>query len=104
MPSAKRPGAAWHIAATVWASVAAPRVHAHVGGDPAGPVVVAGDPDRVVEAVAARLASERLPDPERHVVADDSQHGGSHLRLGEPHPQRAAAVLGRTAAFAVRAG
>ena len=28
MPSAKRPGAAEHIAATVWAIVAAPRVYA----------------------------------------------------------------------------
>jgi len=27
-PNAKRPGAAWHIAATDWASVAAPRVKA----------------------------------------------------------------------------
>ena len=61
---------------------------ADVGEHPLGGDAVR-DAQRVVEAVAAGALAERLPDAERHEVADDRERRGRHLeQLGEPHPQR----------------
>ena len=68
------------------------RVDADVGEDPVGRDA-ARDAQGVVEAVATGPVTERLRDPERHVVADDRERGRGHLEdARQPDPERAAAV------------
>src|SRR6266508_6249376 len=66
---------------------------AHVGYAPPGRASVRHS-ESVVETVAAGTPTERLPDPERHVVADDRERGRRHLEIGQPHPEGTAAVTG----------
>ena len=67
----------------------------HVGQDPFRRLS-RHDPQRVVEAVAAGVRTERLPDTEGHEVAHDRECSRRHVERREVDPERRPSVSGWT--------